>query len=82
MRLSIVMPCYNEQEILPHTLEVMLGLMERLVSRGLISDDSYIFLVDDGSRDDTWRIVSETHANGSACEKAFRWPTTADSRPH
>ncbi len=62
MRLSIVMPCYNEQEILPHTLEVMLGLMERLVSRGLISDDSYIFLVDDGSRDDTWRIVSETHA--------------------
>lgn len=62
MRLAIVMPCYNEQEILPHTLEVMLGYLERLVSRGLVLDDSYMFLVDDGSRDDTWRIISEAHA--------------------
>lgn len=63
MRLSIVMPCYNEQEVLPHTLEVMLGQLERLVSRGLISDDSYIFIVDDGSKDRTWQIVRETHAH-------------------
>lgn len=62
MRLAIVMPCYNEQEVLPHTLEVMLGQLERLVSRGLISDDSYIFIVDDGSKDRTWQIVRETHA--------------------
>ena len=57
MRLSLVIPCYNEQEALPHTVAALEPLMRDLMARGKISADSSIWFIDDGSRDDTWPVI-------------------------
>ena len=57
MRLSLVIPCYNEQEALPLTVAALEPLMRDLVARGKISPDSNIWFVDDGSRDQTWPVI-------------------------
>lgn len=59
--ISIVMPCYNEQEVLPITLKTLLELLDRMVAVGLVDNESHILCVDDGSRDDTWRIINDFH---------------------
>lgn len=62
--LSIVVPCYNEQEALPETARQLLALRGRLVAAGKIADDSRIVFVDDGSRDQTWAMIEEYAASG------------------
>ena len=47
--LYLVIPCYNEDQILEHSMDNIYGLMENMVLQGLISGDSKIILVDDGS---------------------------------
>lgn len=56
-----VVPCYNEQEVLPETSKRLLAKLESLVERCMISPDSRIVFVNDGSRDDTYKIISELH---------------------
>jgi polyisoprenyl-phosphate glycosyltransferase len=56
-KLTIVVPCYNEEEVLPYTIEQLKGLMHRLTAEDLISQDSKILFVDDGSRDNTWPMI-------------------------
>ena len=56
--LYIVVPCYNEQEVLPITAPMFLAKLEQLTDKGKISADSRLLLVDDGSRDGTWDIIS------------------------
>jgi polyisoprenyl-phosphate glycosyltransferase len=58
--LAIVVPCYNEQDALPQTLRVLLGVLERLQSAGKISAASQICCVDDGSSDGTWALIEAT----------------------
>lgn len=62
--LSIVVPCYNEQEALPETSRQLLALRSRLVAAGKIADDSRVVFVDDGSRDRTWAMIEEYAAAG------------------
>ncbi|MDD6197384.1 glycosyltransferase family 2 protein [[Clostridium] aminophilum] len=57
--LWIVIPCYNEQEVLPITCTMFLGKIQSLVNRGMIRDESRILFVNDGSRDDTWSIIQK-----------------------
>ncbi len=57
--LAVVIPCYNEEEMLPKTLATMLALRESMINKGKINHDSKIYLVDDGSKDKTWQILSE-----------------------
>jgi glycosyltransferase involved in cell wall biosynthesis len=57
MRLSLVVPCYNEQEALPQSVPQIGALMRELIGRGLIAADSNVWFVDDGSRDSTWSIL-------------------------
>lgn len=64
--LAVVIPCYNEEEMLPKTLATMLSLREGMISRGKISADSKIYLVDDGSKDRTWEILAREAAANSA----------------
>ena len=55
--LYIVVPCYNEQEVLPITAGLFLEKTKSLISSGKVSEDSRIMLVNDGSRDNTWEII-------------------------
>lgn len=58
-KLYMVIPCYNEEEVLPETSKRLLSLFDRMIIGGKISLDSKIVLVNDGSRDRTWEIISE-----------------------
>ena len=60
-RLAIVIPCYNEEEMLPISLPRLTEFLSALVSRDKISKDSYLLLVDDGSKDKTWDQLKEWH---------------------
>ena len=59
MKLAIVVPCYNEQEVLPDTVKKLTVLMNELTNAVKVSKDSFIMFVDDGSRDDTWHLISK-----------------------
>ncbi len=56
-KLAIVVPCYNEQEVLPDTNKQLTELLNGLVDGGKVSEDSFILYVNDGSRDETWSII-------------------------
>ncbi|TGD34083.1 glycosyltransferase family 2 protein [Leuconostoc mesenteroides] len=58
-RLGLILPAYNEQEVLPTTLSKLNTIKETLIQKNLISDDSFIMVVDDGSVDNTWEIIQE-----------------------
>jgi glycosyltransferase involved in cell wall biosynthesis len=61
IKLATVSPCYNEEEVLHHSVERLTALFERMIKDGLISEDSMMVFVNDGSRDRTWEIISEQH---------------------
>ena len=56
--LAIVVPCYNEQEVLPQTNKRLRALLDSMMQDRLVSSDSYIMYVNDGSRDDTWSMIA------------------------
>lgn len=62
--LSIVVPCFNEAEVLPETLRRLEALLKKLVAEGRISRASSIFLVDDGSSDQTWPLIERAVDEG------------------
>lgn len=55
--LTIVVPCYNEEEVLPETINQLSQTVSNLIEEGLVSNESKILFVDDGSRDRTWQII-------------------------
>ena len=61
IRLATVSPCYNEEDVLRHSVERLTALFERMIEEGLISEDSMMVFVNDGSRDRTWQIIRELH---------------------
>lgn len=58
-RLAIVVPCYNEEAVLPLTAPVFLDTLTDLAKQKLISDTSSVVFVDDGSKDSTWQIITD-----------------------
>lgn len=61
-RIAIVLPCYNEQEVLPGTVGRLLKLLDNFTADGLTAADSYILCSNDGSNDSTRDIIAELHA--------------------
>jgi glycosyltransferase involved in cell wall biosynthesis len=59
--LYLVIPCYNEEEVLPETSKRLLKKVNDMISAGLISNESKILFVNDGSKDKTWDIIQELH---------------------
>ena len=57
--LYIVIPCYNEEKVLPITAPMFLDKIKELSTSGKISDDSRIMFVDDGSKDGTWEVITK-----------------------
>lgn len=60
--LYIVIPCYNEEPMLPITAEALMKKMDGLIAEGKISSQSKIMFVDDGSKDKTWEIIEKLHS--------------------
>jgi len=58
-KLIIVLPCYNEEEVLPSSIEQLLPMMHDLIKNKQISKDSFLCFVDDGSKDKTWDIIQQ-----------------------
>lgn len=64
-RLAIVVPCYNEEEVLSDTTGQLTDWLVGLAQKGKISPDSYLLLVNDGSTDSTWPVMGELFAGNS-----------------
>lgn len=61
----IVIPCYNEEEVLNETTNRILTILDRMEGEGLVATESRLLFVDDGSRDRTWQIILQLHAADS-----------------
>lgn len=57
--LAIVIPCFNEEEVLPVTAPLFLGKLKSLIAQNKIAPESRVLYVDDGSRDRTWQIIRQ-----------------------
>lgn len=71
--LYLVVPCYNEQEVLPNTLQRLGERLSEMIASGCVDEKSRVLFVDDGSRDRTWEILQEactTDARFCACRLA------------
>ena len=67
-RLYIVVPCYNEEQVLPATAERLKEKMSALIGAGTIAKDSRVLFVDDGSKDGTWSIIAGLNADDGLFE--------------
>ncbi len=76
--LYIVIPCYNEKEVLPLTSTMFLEKLETLIKKEKISPKSRILFVNDGSRDNTWEIISDLSKNN----KYFKGISLSRNRGH
>ena len=56
--IAIVVPCFNEEEVLPQTNQQLRALLDGMMRDRLVGEGSYILYVDDGSRDNTWEIIA------------------------
>lgn len=63
--LYMVVPCYNEEEVLPITSRALDEKMTALINQGKISEKSRVMFVDDGSKDKTWQLIEELHSKNS-----------------
>lgn len=61
INLSIVVPCYNEEESLPKTAQALIDKMKGLIEKGLATGESRITFVNDGSKDNTWQVIRKWH---------------------
>ncbi len=59
--LYLVIPCYNEEEVLPITKKALTEKMESLIKENKISKESKVMFVNDGSKDKTWELIEEYH---------------------
>lgn len=59
--LAIVVPCYNEEEVLKIASEALRGTLSKLIAKQKIAEDSFILFVNDGSKDKTWSLIEEEH---------------------
>ena len=65
LRLAIVVPSYNEEEVLIETFSRLKNCLDDLIMKEKISSNSFVLFVNDGSKDQTWSLISYLHANNS-----------------
>jgi glycosyltransferase involved in cell wall biosynthesis len=59
--LAVVVPCYNEKDVLPETAKRLKTKIQELIDHSAVSSESFITFIDDGSSDDTWALIEELH---------------------
>lgn len=72
-KLAVTIPCFNEELCVEATCERLLEVLNMLQEKNKISQDSYIYLVDDGSSDKTWEIIEKLHANNPVQIKGMKF---------
>ena len=77
-KLMVVIPCYNEEEVLPETSKRLRVKMQALMDGGTISPESRVLLVDDGSKDKTWELITALHQQ----DKLFEGVKLSRNRGH
>ncbi len=60
-KLAIIVPCYNEEEVLDNTYTKLTNLIKKLIKKNKISSNSFILFVNDGSTDNTWNLIEKYH---------------------
>lgn len=60
-KLAIVVPCYNEEEVLEMASKALREVLDDLISKGKIAQDSFVLFVNDGSKDKTWELIEKEH---------------------
>lgn len=63
--LYVVIPCYNEEEVLEETTKQLTNKMKELVKKGMIDKKSKVMYVNDGSKDKTWQLIQKIHEKNS-----------------
>jgi len=58
-KLIVVLPCYNEEEVLPTSINEITMLMQKLIETKKVAQDSFLCFVDDGSKDKTWNVIDQ-----------------------
>ena len=76
--LYIVIPCYNEEAVLPITAPLFKAQLDSMVDAGFVSSESRIMFVDDGSRDNTWQVISRLTSD----DEIFRGLKLSRNRGH
>ncbi len=61
--LAIIIPCFNEELCIKKTVTRLFEVLDDLINKDKIKRDSYLYLVDDGSKDSTWNIIEDLHRN-------------------
>lgn len=72
-KLAIIIPCYNEELVIESTVTTLLGVMDDIIKKDKIREDSYIYLVDDGSKDRTWEIIEKLNEKHPQRIKAVKF---------
>lgn len=68
IKLAIVTPCYNEEEVLPESAARLMQTLDAMIADKLVTPDSFILFVNDGSRDNTWKIIASLHQQYACCK--------------
>lgn len=72
-KLALIIPCYNEELVIDSTVRTLLAVLNDIHNKSKISKDSYIYLVDDGSKDKTWKIIESLQKEFGKKIKACRF---------
>ena len=72
-KLAVTIPCYNEELCVEKTCKRLLEVFDMLIEKNKITQDSYIYLVDDGSADKTWEIIERLHNENPTRIKALKF---------
>lgn len=72
-KLAIIIPCYNEQEALHMTIDRLTTILYGLINQSKVASDSFIYLIDDGSKDNTWEIIANLHKKNAHFYKGLKF---------
>lgn len=72
-KLAIIIPCYNEELVIESTVTTLLSVMDEIIKKDKIREDSYIYLVDDGSKDNTWNVIEKLNEKHPQRIKAIKF---------